>query len=59
MPGTSNVEPTKATVDGGPVQTSTQRALAPGNTLGAGVNDSARDGAHILHELLFRVAVAL
>ena len=53
--------PTKATAkDGsGPVQTSGQRALAPGNTLGTGVNDDARNSAHIQHELLFRVAVAL
>jgi hypothetical protein len=32
--------------------------MAPGNTLPVGVNDEARDGAHTLHELLFRWAVA-
>jgi phosphate-selective porin len=51
--------PTKATTDGGPVQTSAQRAIAPGNTLATGVNDDARDNAHLLHELIFRMAVAL
>lgn len=51
--------PTKATTMGGPVQGSSQRAIAPGNTLAAGVNDDARDNAHVLHELLFRVAVAM
>jgi hypothetical protein len=38
-------------------QTSDQRALAPGNTVPKGVNPSAHTDAHILHELLFRVAV--
>jgi phosphate-selective porin len=52
-------EPGKATVAGGPQETATERAQAPGNTLATGVNDKARSGAHILHELLFRVAVAL
>lgn len=52
-------EPVKATAAEGPVQTADQRALAPGNTLAIGTNDKARDGAHVLHELLFRVAVAL
>lgn len=51
--------PTKATTMGGPVQTSSNRAIAPGNTLAAGVNDDARDNAHVLHELLFRIAVAM
>jgi phosphate-selective porin len=51
--------PTKATSAGGPVQGSSQRAIAPGNTLAAGVNDNARDNAHVLHELLFRVAIAM
>jgi phosphate-selective porin len=50
--------PTKATAAGGPVQNSSQRAIAPGNTLDVGVNDDARDNAHLLHELLARVAVA-
>ena len=52
-------EPVKATTTGGPAQTSNNRALAPGNTLGTGVDDTARDTAHTLHEILFRVAVAL
>jgi hypothetical protein len=39
-------------------QTAAQRAVAPGNTLAAGVNDPRRADAHILHELAFRVAVA-
>ncbi len=52
--------PASATVKGGqPVQSSSQRAIAPGNGLSAGVNNDARDNAHVLHELLFRVAVAL
>lgn len=39
-------------------QTSSQRAVAPGNTLAAGVNDDARANAHSLHEASVRVAVA-
>jgi phosphate-selective porin len=35
-----------------------QRAVAPGNTIAAGINDDARSSAHVLHELLFRAAVA-
>ena len=35
-----------------------QRARAPGNRLTKGINDDARDNAHVLHELLGRVAVA-
>jgi phosphate-selective porin OprO and OprP len=51
--------PTSATAAGGPVQSSNNRAIAPGNTLGAKVNDDARDNAHTLHEIIFRAAVAL
>ena len=51
-------EPAKATAMGRPAQTSAQRAVAPGNTLDAGVNDDARDNAHVLHEVLARLAVA-
>ena len=51
--------PTSASATGGPVQSATNRAQAPGNTLGKGVDDTARDTAHTLHEILFRVAVAL
>jgi hypothetical protein len=51
--------PTSASSMGGPVQSSANRALAPGNTLAKGVNDDARDNAHTLHEFLLRAAVAL
>ncbi|HEY4118659.1 MAG TPA: porin [Byssovorax sp.] len=51
-------EPSSQTTPTSPPQTISQRAVAPGNTLSTGVNDSARDSAHALHELLFRVAVA-
>jgi phosphate-selective porin len=51
--------PTSATGMGTPVQSSSNRAIAPGNTLGKAVNDDARDNAHSLHEFLLRVAVAL
>ena len=40
-------------------QSSKNRALSPGNTLGKGVNDDARDNGHSLHEFLLRAAVAL
>ena len=40
------------------VWSSEQRAQAPGNTLSPGVDDSARNNAHVLHELLARVQVA-
>jgi hypothetical protein len=56
FPGSEPVKPTTAT---SPAQTADQRAIAPGQTLSPGVNDDARDNAHVLHELLFRVAVAL
>lgn len=52
-------EPTSASAMGGPTQSSTNRALSPGNTLGKGVNDDARDNGHLLHEFLLRAAVAL
>jgi hypothetical protein len=52
-------KPTSASAAGGPVQNDQQRALAPGNTLGKGVDDGARDGAHDLHEILARFAIAL
>ncbi|HVY47159.1 MAG TPA: porin, partial [Minicystis sp.] len=56
FPGSAPVKPTTST---SPAQTADQRAVAPGNTLSPGVDDAARDGAHVLHELLFRVAVAM
>ena len=51
--------PSSASAPGGPTQTSANRAVAPGNTLAKGLDDGARDGAHSLHELLARFAVAL
>lgn len=56
FPGSS---PTSASEPGGPVQSSAQRALAPGNTLAKTVDDGARDNAHTLHEILARIAIAL
>jgi len=52
--------PSSATpgLDGARVWNSEQRAQAPGNTLSPGVDDSARNNAHVLHELLARVQVA-
>lgn len=50
--------PVGASPTGGRVQTATQRAEAPGNTLAAGVNDDARNHDHVLHEALARFAVA-
>jgi phosphate-selective porin len=43
---------------GGPVQTSTQRAQAPANSLAPGVDDDARSHDRVLHEALARFAVA-
>ena len=49
--------PLTATSSGGPVQSSVQRALAPGQLLAAGVDDSARDSAHTAEEVQMRVGV--
>jgi hypothetical protein len=49
--------PVKASSAGGPVQSSTQRALAPGQNLAVGVDNSARNTADILHEVQARVGV--
>jgi phosphate-selective porin len=49
--------PVSASSKGGPVQSSGQRALAPGQLLAAGVDDGARDGGHTLHEISARVGV--
>jgi phosphate-selective porin len=49
--------PVSSSPKGGPVQSATERAQAPGNTLAAGVNDDARSHAHVLHEVLARFAV--
>lgn len=51
--------PGKASQPGGNVQTSSNRAVAPGNTIGAGIDDRERDNAHDLHEILARFAIAL
>jgi phosphate-selective porin len=51
--------PTSASKPGDPTWSSDQRALAPGNTIDKGVNDDARNSASVLHELMFRFAVAL
>ncbi|MBV9950162.1 MAG: hypothetical protein JOZ69_25200 [Myxococcales bacterium] len=49
--------PLTATAAGGPVQSSNQRAVAPAQLLAKGVDDSARDSAHLLHEVQARVGV--
>ncbi len=51
--------PVKATAKDGPQQSSKNRALAPGNTIGTGLDDGARDNAHDVHEILARFAIAL
>jgi hypothetical protein len=51
--------PVKPTFRGGPAQSETNRAVAPGNTLAPGQDDTARSYAHTLSELLARVAIAL
>lgn len=40
--------PVKATAAGGPSQTSSNRAAAPGNTIASGLDDRGRDHAHDL-----------
>ncbi len=52
-----NSAPTTATEAGGPVQGPGQRAVAPGQLLAKGVDDSARDNAHEVHEIQVRVGV--
>jgi hypothetical protein len=49
--------PLTASAVGGPVQSQTQRALAPGQLLPTGVDNGARDSAHMLNELSARVGV--
>jgi hypothetical protein len=51
--------PTTPSEKGGPVWGPTNRAQAPGNTLAAGVDNAARDSAHLLHEIVFRFQVGL
>jgi hypothetical protein len=50
-------EPLSPSAPGNPTQTSSQRALAPAQTLSTGVDDAAREGEHTLSELTARVAV--
>ena len=50
-------EPVSPSLTGGTQQTADQRALAPAQNLAKGSNDGARDGAHDLHELQFRLGV--
>jgi phosphate-selective porin len=56
FPGSAPVKPS---APGGPQQTPTNRAAAPGNTIAPGLDDRGRDNAHDLHELLARLAIAL
>jgi hypothetical protein len=49
--------PVTPTMTGGPTQSSTQRAVAPAQLLPKGVDDTARDTSHTLHEVQFRVGV--
>jgi hypothetical protein len=49
--------PVTASTKGGRQQTSNERALAPAQNLAKGVEDSARNNSHALHELQFRVGV--
>jgi hypothetical protein len=49
--------PVTATRPGGPVQGPGQRAVAPGQLLANGADDSARDGGHDIHEIQARVGV--
>jgi phosphate-selective porin len=49
--------PLTASSAGGPVQTATQRAVAPAQLLAKGVDDTARDSSHTLNELQLRVGV--
>jgi hypothetical protein len=50
-------EPVSASQKGGPVQSQNQRAMAPGQLLAKGADDSARDGGHELHEVQARVGI--
>ena len=49
--------PLTASTIGGPVQSQTQRAVAPGQLLAAGVDNGARDSGHTLNEVSARVGV--
>jgi hypothetical protein len=49
--------PLTPSANGGPQQTSAQRAVAPGQLLAKGVDDTARDSSHTLNEISLRVGV--
>jgi hypothetical protein len=51
--------PTSASTMGGRQQTSSQRAIAPAQTLAKGVADSARNDGSVLFEAMVRLGVAL
>lgn len=51
--------PATASKPGDATWSSAQRAVAPGNTIDKGIDDDARASAAVLHELMFRFAVAL
>jgi phosphate-selective porin len=62
FPDSEPVNPTTAKTMTSPAsisQSSTNRALAPGNTIAAGANNDARDNGHSENEFLLRCAVAL
>jgi phosphate-selective porin len=50
--------PKSASSSGGSTWSEDNRAQAPGNQLAKAINDDARDDAHVLHEVMARVAVA-
>lgn len=49
--------PVTASTRGGPVQTPSQRAVAPAQSLTPGADDDARDNGHSVHELQARFGV--
>jgi hypothetical protein len=49
--------PVTASAQGGPVQTSNQRAAAPAQSLVPGADNDARDNGHTVHEIQARVGV--
>lgn len=50
-------EPVSASYAGAPQQTASQRAVAPGQILAKGVDDSARETSHAISEVSARLAV--
>ena len=49
--------PLTASAAGGPVQTPSQRAVTPAQSLPKGADDGARDSGHTIHEIQARVGV--